>query len=72
VSGARPSEHLHSGGSETYKQRNTVERAINELKDFRVVTMRTDKRELVLRGTVYTASIRLPPSPTDQERRDAP
>jgi transposase len=36
--------------AEAYKGRNTVERAINKLKDFRAVAMRADKREFVFRG----------------------
>jgi transposase len=44
---------------ESYKQRNTVERAINKLKDFRAVAMRTDKREFVFRGTIDVASIKI-------------
>lgn len=31
--------------AEAYRQRNTVERAINKLKAYRAVAMRTDKRE---------------------------
>jgi transposase len=45
--------------AESYKQRNTVERAINKLKDFRAVAMRTDKREFVFRGTIDVASIKI-------------
>lgn len=45
--------------AESYKQRNTVERAINKLKDFRAVAMRTDKREFVFRGTIDVASIEI-------------
>jgi transposase len=43
---------------EVYQQRNTTERAINRLKAFRAVALRTDKREFVYNGTVDVASIR--------------
>ena len=45
--------------AEAYKQRNSVERTINKLKDFRAVAMRTDKREFVFRGTIDVASIKI-------------
>lgn len=44
---------------EAYKQRNTTERAINRLKAFRAVAMRTDKREFVYNGTIDVASIKI-------------
>ena len=44
---------------ESYKERNTVERTINKLKDFRAVAMRTDKRELIFQGTIDVASIKI-------------
>jgi transposase len=42
-----------------YKQRNTTERAVNRLKAFRAVALRTDKREFVYNGTIDVASIRI-------------
>jgi transposase len=45
--------------AEAYKERNSVERAINKLKDFRAVAMRTDKREFIFRGTIDVASIKI-------------
>jgi transposase len=36
---------------ESYKARNAVERAINKLKDFRAVAVRTDKREFIVAPT---------------------
>jgi transposase len=59
--------------AEPYKQRNTVERAINKLKDFRAVAMRTDKREFVFRGTIDVASIKIwLRNPTSQDPGDRP
>lgn len=43
---------------EDYKQRNTVERAINK-KELRAVPARYDKREYIFAGTVDVASIRI-------------
>jgi transposase len=45
--------------ADRYKQRNTVERAINKLREFRAVATRTDKRDFVYRGTIDVASIRI-------------
>jgi transposase len=45
--------------AEAYKGRNTVERAINKLKDHRVVAMRTDKRGYIFTGTSAVAAIRI-------------
>ncbi len=59
--------------AEFYKQRNTVERAINKLKDFRGVAMRTDKREFVYQGTIDIASIKIwLRHPTNQDPADTP
>ncbi len=40
-----------------YKKRNTVERAINKLKQFRAVATRYDKRGYVFLGTVTAAAL---------------
>jgi transposase len=45
--------------ADAYKDRNSVERTISRLKDFRAVAMRTDKREFVFRGTIDVASIKI-------------
>jgi transposase len=44
---------------ETYKDRNTVERCFNKLRQFRAVATRYDKRELIYQGTIDVASIRI-------------
>jgi transposase len=44
---------------ETYKGRNTVERCFNQLRQFRAVATRYDKRERIYQGTVDVASIRI-------------
>jgi len=53
-----------------YKQRNTVERAFNKLKDHRAFAMRTDKRGYIYAGTVTVAAIRI--WLRDLTRRDPP
>ena len=59
--------------SASYKERNTVERTINKLKDFRAVAMRTDKREFVFQGTIDVASIKIwLRHPANQDRADTP
>lgn len=42
-----------------YRNRNTVERAINLLRGYRAVATRYDKREFVYRGTIDVASIKI-------------
>lgn len=42
---------------ERYKKRNTVERAVNRLKNFRAVATRYDKRAYVFLGTVTVAAL---------------
>jgi transposase len=42
-----------------YKQRNTVERCVAKLKQFRAVATRYDKRDFMYQGTVDVASIRI-------------
>jgi len=45
--------------AELYKQRNTVERAINKLRGTRAVATRYDKRDFVYKGTIDVATIRI-------------
>jgi transposase len=44
---------------EIYKDRNTVERCFNKLRQFRAVATRYDKRERIYQGTIDVASIRI-------------
>jgi transposase len=44
---------------EIYKQRNTVERAINKLRVYRAEATRYDKRDYIFRGAIDVASIRI-------------
>jgi transposase len=53
--GGRPPVFDH----EAYKERNTVERCFNKLRQFRAVATRYDKRERIYQGTVDVASIRI-------------
>lgn len=59
---ARPRKGSRGGrppGSDKarYKARNTVERAVNKLKQFRAVATRYDKRGYVYLGTVTAAAL---------------
>jgi transposase len=45
--------------AELYKQRNTVERAFNKLKQFRAVATRYDKREYMYYAIVDIATIKI-------------
>jgi transposase len=54
-SGGRPPAF----GPAAYKDRNTVERAFNQLRQHRAVATRFDKRDFVWRGTIDVASIRI-------------
>jgi transposase len=45
--------------AEDYRHRNTVERALNKLKNHRAVATRYDKRDYLYRGTIDVASIRI-------------
>lgn len=42
-----------------YKERNTVERCVNKLRQHRAVATRYDKREVIYQGTIDVASIRI-------------
>ncbi len=44
---------------QAYKERNTVERCIGKLKQFRAVATRYDKREIIFAGTIDVASIQI-------------
>jgi transposase len=54
-SGGRPPNF----DAERYKERNTVERCVNELRQFRAVATRFDKREVIYQGTIDAASIKI-------------
>jgi len=59
--------------AETYKQRNTIERAINKLRLTRAVATRYDKREFIYQGTIDVASIRIwLRDPIENHPRDTP
>ncbi|WP_020575131.1 transposase [Actinopolymorpha alba] len=45
--------------AERYKERNTVERCINKLRQFRAVATHFDKREVSYQGTIDVASIKI-------------
>jgi transposase len=45
--------------AERYKERNTVERCVNKLWQFRAVATRFDKREVIYQGTIDVASIKI-------------
>jgi transposase len=45
--------------AERYKERNTVERCFNKLRQHRAVATRYDKRDRIYQGTVDVASIRV-------------
>ena len=54
-----------------YKDRNTVERAINRLRGYRAVATRYDKREFVYKGTIDVACIGIwLRNPTSQDSQD--
>lgn len=58
---------------EQYKERNTIERTINRLKQNRAIATRYDKRDYVWRGTVDVGSIRIwLRRPADDDLRDTP
>jgi len=59
AAGARHSPPPRAPGfdKERYAKRNTVERAINKLKQFRAVATRYDKRAYVYLGTVTAAAL---------------
>lgn len=56
-----------------YRDRNTVERAVNKLRATRAVGTRYDKRDYIYRGTVTVSSIRIwLRDPTGTDLRDTP
>ena len=75
---ARTGKGAHGGRPpafdlEIYKQRNTIERAINKLRALRAVGTRYDKRDYIFRGTIDVASIRIwLRDPVTHQLRDTP
>jgi transposase len=57
---------------ELYKHRNTVERAINRLRQHRAIATRYDKRDFVWRGTIDVATIRIWLRQPVNDLRDTP
>ncbi|WP_425465619.1 hypothetical protein [Nonomuraea turkmeniaca] len=45
--------------AERYRERNTVERCVNKLRNNRAVALRTDKCKRIYQGTIDVASIRI-------------
>lgn len=45
--------------ADAYKGRNTVERAVNKLRQFRAVATRYDKRAYIYQGTIHVATLRI-------------
>jgi len=59
--------------SDSYRQRNVVERAVNKLRGTRAVATRYDKRDFVYRGTIDVAAIRIwLRDPVSTDLRDRP
>jgi len=61
--------------AEAYRQRNTAERAVNKLKAFRTIALRTDKREYAYQGTIdisMTATLPVRGAPTTARWPDPP
>lgn len=57
----------------SYRNRNTVERAVNKLRGTRAVATRYDKRDFVYRGTIDVAAIRIwLRDPVQPHMRDTP
>lgn len=54
-----PSSPCSAAVRALYKERDTVERCLNKLRQFRAVATRYDKRERIYQGTVDLASIRI-------------
>ena len=56
-----------------YRERNTVERAVNKLRATRAVATRYDKRDCTYRGSITVAAIRIwLRDPTADQLQDAP
>jgi transposase len=58
--------------AERYRQRNTAERCVNKLKNYRAVATRYDKRDYMYLGAIDVASIKIWLEDPSHDLRDTP